>query len=269
MKETITYSPEFECLVDLLRRATDPNNTIAQFTLAKVFQKCKNRELWKKAFSTFKKLANQNYTTVQTDAQYMLGICYENGYGITKSYPQACKWYEKACINANNDITNAISKETRQKWMEYIDELDNKKIAAAQIACMTECAENGDVDSQKWLIDLYRFGDMYIEPDYKKVAYWAEKAAENGDVRSMSKIGCMYYYGSGVETNHKKSFYWLEKASSQGDYSSAMLLGEYYKSQKQYKTAAQWYRQSTKLNIKRRNEFLSQNKAGNTPQIEL
>ena len=31
-----------------------------------------------------------------SDAQYMLGKCYENGYGIKQSYTDAIKWYSKS-----------------------------------------------------------------------------------------------------------------------------------------------------------------------------
>ena len=30
------------------------------------------------------------------DAQYNLGICYENGDGVSQSYSEAAKWYQKA-----------------------------------------------------------------------------------------------------------------------------------------------------------------------------
>ena len=31
-----------------------------------------------------------------TDAQYYLGVLYDNGYGVTKDYIEAQKWYQKA-----------------------------------------------------------------------------------------------------------------------------------------------------------------------------
>ena len=106
MKENLTYSPEFKRLIDLLRHAAEPKNTNAQFDLARVFIKCENRELQKKAFSTFKRLANHNYTTVQTDAQFMLAYCYENGRGIARSYSRAIRWYKIAEDNIGNDLEN-------------------------------------------------------------------------------------------------------------------------------------------------------------------
>jgi TPR repeat protein len=30
------------------------------------------------------------------DAQYNLGVCYDNGHGVEQSYTEAVKWYKKA-----------------------------------------------------------------------------------------------------------------------------------------------------------------------------
>ena len=89
MKENLTYSPELQQFIDAYHLAYDSGDATAQYDLARVFLKCESRELQKKAFSTFKRLANQNYTTGQTDAQFMMAVCYENGYGIARSYPRA------------------------------------------------------------------------------------------------------------------------------------------------------------------------------------
>ncbi|GHT63435.1 hypothetical protein FACS189451_10160 [Bacteroidia bacterium] len=42
--------------------------------------------------SLFKKAAEQGAAI----AQYELGLCYENGKGVTKDYSQAAYWYKKA-----------------------------------------------------------------------------------------------------------------------------------------------------------------------------
>ena len=64
---------------------TTPNDAAAQYALAKLLMKSSRPDMVKRVFALFKKLANQDYTRVQTEARYMLGVCYENGYGIQKS----------------------------------------------------------------------------------------------------------------------------------------------------------------------------------------
>ena len=108
LKEKVTYSPKLQYLMKLWQCATDSNDTNAQFYLACCFVKSEKNSTQKKAFVLLKKLVNKSHTIIHTDAQFMLAQCYENGYGITKNYQQACKWYEKAYINANNDIYEAL-----------------------------------------------------------------------------------------------------------------------------------------------------------------
>ena len=110
MKEKITYSSDLKCFFDLCNRANS-NNLAAQFDLAKFYLHINRENTNKKAFLLLKKLANQSYNAVQTNAQYMLARCYEKGYGITKNYKQSAKWYRQAYINANNDIYKAFENE--------------------------------------------------------------------------------------------------------------------------------------------------------------
>lgn len=258
MKEIINYSPELQYLMKLWQRANNSNDTHAQFNLARLYLNMKQESASKKAFDLLKKLVNKSHTIIHTDAQFMLAQCYENGNGITKSYPQACKWYEKAYINANNDIYKAFEEKINEELEAVLDKPDNNEITFELIDCVTEAAEGGDIDSQKYLMELYQFGSGCVEPDDKKVAYWAERAAENGDKDAMYEIGSMYLYGNGVNQNPEKSFYWLEKSAELGNHNSAYLLGTYCHSQKQYKKAAEWHRLSAELNIKHRNMLLKQ-----------
>ena len=268
MKENLTYSPEFKRFIDLSQCAAEPSNAIAQFDLARIFLKCENKELQKNAFSTFKKLANQSYTTVQTDAQFMMAVCYENGYGIARSYPRAIRWYKNAEDNIGNDLANNPDpvwdkaykefKETLEDFPDIDEALNNSLCGETpeEFNCILESAESGDVDSQAYLMKLYEFGGGYTEADKTEFAYWAEKAAQNGNTEAMEELGKMYYYGNVLMQDYKSALYWLEKAASQGAEFSCCLLGKYYEAQKQYKASAKWYRLYAKRSIDLRNKRL-------------
>lgn len=160
MKESITYSPEFQRLLDLWHQANDSNDANVQYELARCLLKIKQKNTQQKAFALFKKLANQYYTTVQTDAQYMLALCYENGYGIGKSYPRAIRWYRKAADNITYDFKNnpdpvgdAFNETVenivcdKSNIIEALDELDEYlfgEITAESMENMTEAAEYGN-----------------------------------------------------------------------------------------------------------------------------
>ena len=264
MNEAITYAPELQRLIDLWHRATDLNDANAQFNLAKCLLKSKQMDVRKKAFSTFKKLATQSYTTVQTDARYMLGICYENGYGISKSYPRAIHWYKMVGYNIGNDLRpkNKASKDKINKEIDkLLDELDNRKIAPEVVDCLIDAAESGDVEAQKYLMGLYQYGDRHMKPDEEKAAYWAERAAENGDTEAMDQLGRMYYYGQGVERNFRKGLDLMEMAAEHGSASSAYHIGRHYEKMTANKTAAKWFRLYAELEIQHRNKRLGRNPA--------
>ena len=268
MEEAITYSPELQCMIDLWHCAANANDTNAQFELASRLLKSRQTTALQKAFALFKKLAHQDYTTVQTEARYMLAKCYENGYGIQKSYPRAIRWYEKACDNIVEDLrrnpdpkgdaVNALVEKLYEGKIpgQNMDDFLFGDLSPEKIACMTEAAESGDVDAQIYLMDLYNGGAGDIGDDQEESAYWAEKAAENGDKEAMGVLGERYYFGRGVERDFKRAFYWLKKAAARGCQSAVYRLGAHYHSFKNNKEAVKWFGEYARLRIIERNKRL-------------
>ena len=277
--KNVKIMPELQSFLNMRHLADNADDVDAQFVLAVYYLNTAQEHMRQKAFSILKKLANRSYTQVQTDARYLLAICYENGYGIAKSYPRAIRWYEMAAGNVSNDLIYNPDPvgEAANKKLEEIMEAQNGDIDEAldeilcggeidpgQLACMAEAAEIGDIEAQIYLMNLYWTGGGGIEANEEESAYWAEKAAENGSIEAMSKIGYIYYYGSGAERDPEKALYWLEQAAAQESEASAQLLGEYYRSQKQYKEAVKWYRRYAGLKLAWRNKRLGWGEDKNT-----
>lgn len=262
MNEIITYSPELQRLMDLCRRANERNDDNAQFDLAKILIRIssKNSVSQKKAFSIFKKLATQSYTPVQTDARYMLGVCYENGYGIQKSYPRAIRWYKMVGGSIGNDLL-PLYKPFEDKISRELDKMlegfENRVVTPEMMDFLIQAAENEDVEAQKRLSELYTFGDRYRKPNDEEAAYWLARAAENGDVDAMDQLGRMYYYGQGgVERNFRKGLDLMELAAERGSASSAYHLGLHQEKMKAYRKAAAWFRKYAQSEIRQRNKRL-------------
>ena len=53
---------------------------------------------------SYRKAAEQG----NAKAQYNLGVCYENGYGVEKNYFKAVKWYRKAAEQGLADAQNNL-----------------------------------------------------------------------------------------------------------------------------------------------------------------
>lgn len=59
-----------------------------------------------KAAEWYRKAAEQG----DADAQYKLGLFYENGYGVTQDKEQAMQWYKKAAEQGNENAKKALDK---------------------------------------------------------------------------------------------------------------------------------------------------------------
>lgn len=257
--EKITYAPALQAVLDLWHRADNPDDAASQYALARLLMKSSQLDMVKKAFALFKKLANQDYTRVQTEARYMLGVCYENGYGIQKSYPRAIRWYKLAVNNINDDLGpyfKVYEKKLRKALDVTLDELCDRPTPQELMDCMTDAAEGGDLQAQKFLMNLYRYGDRDREPDEAEAAYWTKRAAESGDADAMDELARIYYFGKGVKRDLRKGLDLMEMAAGRGCPSSADFLGGHYEKMKAYKRAAEWYRLYAALKIQKRDRQL-------------
>jgi hypothetical protein len=86
--------------------------------------------------------------------------------------------------------------------------------------------------------------------DAEKAFEWYQKAAEQGYVRAVYKIGFLYHKGEGVKKNNGKAFTWIKRAAEQ-DYRPAMYyLGKLYASgagtSKNLNAALVWYEKAEK-----------------------
>ena len=61
-------------------------------------------KITKKAVKWLKEAAEENYA----DAQYLLGCCYENGYGVEENLNTAFKWYQLSADRGNDDAQNSL-----------------------------------------------------------------------------------------------------------------------------------------------------------------
>ncbi len=90
---------------------------------------------------------------------------------------------------------------------------------------MEKQANNGNLEAQK------KLGIYYIElkqPNYKKAIIWFEKAAAQGDMKSISWLGYIYEFGKGVSKNYKKAVEYYQVAANKGYYYAQYRLGWCY-----------------------------------------
>ena len=84
----------------------------------------------------------------------------------------------------------------------------------------------------------------YSNEDYKGASKEWKPLAEEGDAKSQTNLGILYYNGKGVLKDYKKAVEWLTKGAEQGEVEAQFILGEIYIEGKavlkSFKTAKYW-----------------------------
>lgn len=163
------------------------------------------------------------------EAQSKLGICYEFGKGVTQSYSEAVKWYQKAvdqgnaeaqanlgvCYQKGNGVTQSYSK---------------------AVELYRKAAEQGNTIGQNNLGLCYDNG-LGVEQSYTEAVKWYRKAASQGEARSQYLLAICYLKGEGVEQSDSEGEKWLMKAANQGLADAQYAHGCMYQSYGDYGNA--------------------------------
>eukprot|EP00613_Pedinella_sp_CCMP2098_P071055 CAMPEP_0171931742 /NCGR_PEP_ID=MMETSP0993-20121228/29716_1 /TAXON_ID=483369 /ORGANISM="non described non described, Strain CCMP2098" /LENGTH=82 /DNA_ID=CAMNT_0012571849 /DNA_START=48 /DNA_END=293 /DNA_ORIENTATION=- len=75
--------------------------------------------------------------------------------------------------------------------------------------------------------NMYRTGEG-VAQDFNEAVRWYGKAADQGDVRSMSLLGLLYIKGLGVVRDPQKAAHLFRKAADQGNAIAQYNLGVMY-----------------------------------------
>lgn len=114
----------------------------------------------------YRKAAEQG----NADAQYNLGVCYDNGEGVTQSYEEAVKWYRLAAEQGN-----AMAQYNLGGCYEFGEGVTQSYEEAFKWYSKAVLSDNPPKIAYKNLADCYRYGRGTIA-DYKKAEYYQKKA---------------------------------------------------------------------------------------------
>ena len=154
------------------------------------------------------------------DAQYNLGVLYENGDGVTKDNKKALKWYTRAAEGGHYLAQFELG-------LMYENGDGITKDYKSAVNWYTKAALQGYAKAQYNLGIMYRNGEGV--PESEKIAVkWFGKAAEQGLARAQYVLGLMYDSGSGVPENDKIAAMWYTRAAKQGHAGAQFNLGGMY-----------------------------------------
>ena len=175
---------------------------------------------YEKAFELLSRAAEKSYVDepILGQVQSVLGLMYYDGNFVDKDYDVAFEFFSLAAERENikayyylgkmYDKGNSVEQSSDQALMWYL-----------------LAAEKGDVDAQNLL------GEYLIELGrYEEALTILHRAADNNCRESQFQIGCIYYFGKGVEVDYYEAFQWYEKAAinehSQAQYNLGVMYAE-------------------------------------------
>ena len=174
------------------------------------------------------------------NAQFDLGLAYNNGEGVPKDSRQAALWYRKAAEQGHAGAQNNLG-------VRY-DKGDGVPKDAGEAALWyRKAAEQGNAFAQDNLGSLYRDG-RGVPKDADEAALWYRKAAEQGHGFGQANLGWCYQNGVGVAKDASEAARWYERAARAGNAFAQSNLGWLYEVgsgvPKHGGEAKRWYRKA-------------------------
>ncbi len=108
-------------------------------------------------------------------------------------------------------------------------------------------ADQGDVNSQYLVGNMYEFGDGYDTDPALAFTYY-QMAAIQGHPKAQNNLGRCYLNGFGTERDFKNAVFWFEKSAANGNPKAQLNMGYQYQNGKGVNTdlekAQQWFETS-------------------------
>ena len=164
-----------------------------------------DKKNYTEAVKWYRKAAEQGHAGAQNN----LGVCYENGYGVTKDYYEAVKWYRKAAeqghaqAQCNLGICYRNGDGVTQDYYEAVK-------------WYRKAAEQGHAGAQNNLGGCYYNGNG-VTKDITEAVKWYRKAAEQAEPYAQNNLGICYENGDGVTKDINEAVKWYRKAAAQGN----------------------------------------------------
>ncbi len=157
-----------------------------------------------KAFACFQKAAELGHA----EAQYWLGFCYANGFGVAKNLENAFKWLQKSADQGNADAQCGIA------WC-YENGIGVPQDPEKASVWYQKSANQSNANAQ-FIIGLCYANGLIVAPNREKAFEWYQKSANQGNADAQNRVGLCYKEGLGVAKDPEKAFEWYQKSANQG-----------------------------------------------------
>lgn len=166
------------------------------------------------------------------EAQYLLGLLYQNGDGVTADTKAALNWFLAAAEEQHPEAQLALAR-------LYLAAPEDSRNAETGMTWLRRSAGNGVAQAQ--------FELALALGDSAEAFEWLWRAAEVGHPLAQRDLGTRYLQGTGgAEANPSEAFRWLQAAAQAGDpgamHNIAIALGSGTGTDKDLTEAARWFR---------------------------
>jgi TPR repeat protein/predicted acylesterase/phospholipase RssA/ankyrin repeat protein len=215
----------------------DMGNSRAQLIMGRIQSDTRN---YSEAIKWYKKAAEAE--DEQKEAQYQLGLIYENGLDVEKNYNEAALWFTKAVKNGHDEALTRLRTIAKRGnacgqvnlgilYQDACNIIQNDQKGcnieqrdAKAVKWFRKSAEQGNADGQYHLGLMYESGRGVLKDDVE-AAKWFKKAAEQGHANGQYRLGIMYEKGRGVKDDFYEAAKWLKKTAEQGNLEGYYYLG--------------------------------------------
>ena len=150
------------------------------------------------------------------EAQFKLGLMYQEGDVVPPSDVEAMKWYMMAAEQGHAGAQYNLG-------LIYDEGESVPQNDTLAVKWYKKAAEQGHVDAQFNLGLIYHRSE-YVSQNYAEAMKWYHKAAEQGDAEAQLNVGRMYSKGEGVEQNSAEAKKWTRKSAEQGNVDAQEIL---------------------------------------------
>lgn len=179
-------------------------------------------------------------------AQWLLGLCYLKGQGVTKDYYLATQWMVESAFAYEKEFNALLGDESESAFSQYLMGLKHyyiEKNFDAAIACFKK-VEKAKIAEGITMQALCFANKNYAKNNAKKAFKLLTKASEKSAVASYY-LSCLFEDGNGTKKDTEKALDLLKKAADAGIAPAQCKLGDKYfegmNVTKEYTKAAQLY----------------------------
>jgi TPR repeat protein len=189
------------------------------------------------------------------EAQYVVGLCYLNGWGVVSDKGVAENWFLKSAqagfAASQYQMSLLLQTTDEDDLRDAIDWLRKSALQGFSLAqdLYSQYCEGG-IGMARDPVEAFRFcllvakGDYYpaakraasmleqgigVDKNLEQAFQWYYRAAELGDVDSAASVGRMYATGTGVEKNDTKALEWLQEGQKRGSPWALFALSSAYR----------------------------------------